>query len=79
MSGAAHFSNSVFRKTSWAMTSLTASLMIAAPVQAAGEAAVVTPWGTVNEPAGLQATTGHVGPQGWLAGQRRQCGARLQT
>ncbi|AVI83957.1 MULTISPECIES: glycoside hydrolase family 28 protein [Pseudomonas syringae group] len=54
MSGAAHFSNSVFRKTSWAMTSLTASLMIAAPVQAAGEAAVVTPWGTINEPASPQ-------------------------
>ncbi|NAS64489.1 polygalacturonase, partial [Pseudomonas syringae pv. actinidiae] len=54
MSGAAHFSNSVFRKTSWAITSLTASLMIAAPVQAAGEAAVVTPWGKINEPASPQ-------------------------
>ncbi|WP_057414930.1 glycoside hydrolase family 28 protein [Pseudomonas cannabina] len=39
-----------FRQASWIATSVAVSLTGILPAQAAGEPAVVTPWGTINEP-----------------------------
>ncbi|EGH11555.1 polygalacturonase [Pseudomonas savastanoi pv. glycinea str. race 4] len=50
MPGPLHFAMHTFRQTSWMAASAAMSLTLILPAQAASEAAVVTPWGTISEP-----------------------------
>ncbi|WP_257112050.1 glycoside hydrolase family 28 protein [Pseudomonas ficuserectae] len=50
MPGPLHFAMNTFRQTSWMAASAAMSLTLILPAQAASEAAVVTPWGTISEP-----------------------------
>ncbi|MFH7365438.1 polygalacturonase, partial [Pseudomonas syringae pv. tagetis] len=45
-----HIARKTFRQTIWIATCATISITSVMPAQAASAAAVVTPWGTINEP-----------------------------